>query len=189
MRATLIILCIIFIQCETPQERIQTLPLKQVVEIINTSLENTNTELEKDNHHISNATITLKTIYDKSAGGSFKLFIKASHNEDLSNASKFIFQYKKDRQGKTIDNSNTQYTGSNLFENELTNAIKSAVNDWQETQISINGLSKNTFSVDLAFTVKTNTKGGIEFKVCGTDIGANAECGKTAMHTISLCFQ
>jgi len=101
MRATLIILCIIFIQCETPQERIQTLPLKQVVEIINKSLDNTNTELKKDNHHISNATISLKTIYDKSAGGNFKLFIKASHNEELSNASKFVLQYKEDRQEKT----------------------------------------------------------------------------------------
>jgi len=188
MRIIYLILCLSFIQCGTRQNHVQTLPLKQVVDIINQSLDNTNTDLTKTNHYITSAKISLKTIYDVSAGGSFKLFVKASHSEDIANASKFVFQYDREKNEELVGDSCSEDMGAKLFENELTNAIKSAVDQWHETHVTINGLSKKSFSVEIAFTVKTDTKGGVEFKICGAGIGADVDCGKTAIHTISLTF-
>ena len=164
------------------EKKSETLPLDSIITTINNSLDKANENLKDKNLDIKSAKIALKTSYVKSGGGGFKLFVKASKKWELEKASTLIFVYEKPTE-KSLE----------LFEitdfaEKLTNAIVEAATQWQNATKTINGLSKSTFSVELSFSVKKTTGGGIEFEIWGVGIDLGKDYEKTAVHEISLTF-
>ena len=159
--------------------------MDSIIKIINNSLDKANENLTAKDLDIESAKITLKTSYDQSGGGGFKLFAKASKKWELEKASTLTFLYEKPTK-KSL-----KPIGDNDFAHKLTNAIVEAATEWQNATKTINGLSKSTFSVDLSFSVKKTTGTGIEFEIeiWGVGIDLNYDYEKTAVHEISLTFK
>lgn len=163
------------------KEEIKTYPLESIITIINNSLDKANEELTGEDPKIEKTKITLKTVYDKSGGGGFKLFVKASKKWELEKASSVTFEYKKvDKKMKISE--------EKIFEKNLTNAIVSAANQWKKAQ-EITGLSKSNFIVDLSFVVINTIDGGVEFEIWDAGINLFGKYRKTAVHSVSLTFE
>jgi len=158
-----------------------------MITIINNSLDKANERLDSIDLDVKSATITLKTSYDKSGGGGFKLFVKASKKWQLEKVNTMKFVYEK--VNKVNLKSVGYYNNEKVFEKNLTNAIVSAANQWQNTTQTIEGLSKKSFSIEMSFMVKKITKGGIEFEIFGAGIDISGDYERTAVHTISLSFK
>jgi len=161
----------------------ETLPLDSIITIINNSLDKANEKLKAKKLDIKSAEIALKTSYDQSVGGGFKLFAKASKKWELEKTSTLTFVYEKptEKSKKHIEDYH--------FALKLTNAIVEATSQWQNANKTINGLSKSTFSVNLSFSVKETTAAGIEFEIWGVGIDVGSDYEKTAVHEILLTFK
>jgi hypothetical protein len=169
------------------QEEKATIPLEAMITIINNSLDKANERLSANSLDVSTAEITLKTSYDKSGGGGFKIFVKASKKWELEKANTMKFVYEK------ADKINTKsikfFDNKPVFEENLTNAIVNAANQWQETTKTITGLSKSKFLVEISFMVKNTNETGIEFEIWGIGLDLGVDFEKTAVHTVALTFK
>ena len=187
MKNLLLILILLTGTALFAQDKSETFPLESMIKIINNSLDKANERLVSKNLDIKTAEITLKTVYDKSAGGGFKLFVKASKKWELEKASTMTFEYEK--VNKTRQKSIEFFNNKEVFEENLTNAIVGAATQWYNTSQTVTGLSKSKFSVEISFSVKNVTEAGIEFEIWGAGIDLGGDYEKTAVHTISLTFK
>lgn len=169
------------------QDKPETFPLEAMIKIINNSLDKANDKLNDQALDIKTAEITLITSYDKSGGGGFKLFVKASKKWELEKANTMKFVYEK--VDKTNQKSVEFFDNKKVFEQNLTNAIVSAANQWQKTTATVEGLSKSKFSVEISFMVKNITEAGIEFEIWGAGIDIGGDYEKSAVHTVFLTFK
>jgi hypothetical protein len=169
------------------QDKNETFPLEAMIAVVNNSLEKANERLSATSLDIKTAEITLKTSYDKSGGGGFKIFVKASKKWELEKANTMTFVYEKAEKinEKAVD----FFDNKKVFEKNLTTAIVSAASQWQKTTATVKGLSKSKFSVEISFMVKDITDGGIEFEIWGVGLDIGGEYEKTAVHTVSLTFK
>lgn len=168
-------------------EEKETIPLEAMITIINNSLDKANEQLSTTALDIRTAEITLKTSYDKSGGGGFKIFVKASKKWELEKANTMKFVYEK--ADKINKKSVEFFNNEKVFEQNLTDAIVSAANQWQKTTATVEGLSKSKYSVDISFMVKNITTAGIEFEIWGVGLDVGGDYEKTAVHTVSLTFK
>lgn len=169
------------------EEKVKTFPLESMILIINNSLDRANEQLNSEVLNIKTAEITLKTSYDKSGGGGFKLFVKASTKWELEKANTMKFVYEK--ADKTNPKSVEFFNNEKVFEENLTNAIVSAANQWKKATKTVEGLSKSKFTVEISFMVKNIKEAGIEFEIFGAGIDIGGDYEKMAVHTISLTFK
>ena len=179
----------------TAQKTSKTIPLDSMIEIINGCMINANAQLSKRGFplkkvEIKSAEISLTTSYDASGGGEFKLLVKAGKRWELekTNTMKFVFE-KIEKSEKSGQKSFPDLQNKIKFEKSLTNAIISAVDQWQNSTQSITGLSKSEFSVEISFMVKETTSAGIEFEIWGIGVDSSADYENSAVHTIALTFK
>jgi hypothetical protein len=189
MKKSILILTTLFFSLTlfAQEEQKETIPLDAMITIINNSLDKANERLSTSSLDVRTAEITLKTSYDKSGGGGFKIFVKASKKWELEKANTMKFVYEK--ADKINEKSVEFFDNKMIFEKNLTDAIVSAANQWQKTTASVDGLSKSKFSVEISFMVKNITDGGIEFEIWGVGLDIGGDYENTAVHTVSLTFK
>ena len=158
----------------TPKD--QTAELNDVIERINVAL----TEVQRvtDLPKLKTATVKLETTYDKSGGGGFKIFVKASRKWTKGSSSSITYKYE----------AIASIAESKVKADDLVRIIKDAAIAYQKSE-SILGLEKKSFEVEVAFSIKKNTAGGIEFEVYGISIDAGSEWERMVGHTITLEFE
>jgi hypothetical protein len=154
-------------------------PLDEIVSIINKSLEKAQNNLK--GIQIESADLTLKTSYSKQGGGGFKLLLKASKKWEVENANSLTFRFEK------VSPATENYEKFRKLD-YLTNALIDAAKQWNNLKKTISGLKKKNFSVEVSFTVKKNTEGGIEFEIIGVGVNVEGSLENTAVHTIKLTF-
>lgn len=64
-----------------------------------------------------------------------------------------------------------------IFEENLTNVVVNAANQWKNISTVINRLSKSDFSINISFLAKNITGASVEFEIFGAsiDVGGNYE--------------
>ncbi|WP_116790286.1 trypco2 family protein [Flavobacterium psychrotrophum] len=169
------------------QTSTETLPLDQVITIINNSLDSASNQLKDVKLNITEAEVSLSTIYDKSGGGGFKIFVKAEKKWELEKTSTMTYSYKKVEQIEKINKSLESL--DNSFKNSLTKAIVQAAKQWKDSSNTVKGLNKDSFSVEISFAFTSSGGAGFEVEVWGIGLDASVNLENTAVHTISLTFK
>lgn len=162
----------------------KTYELDSMITKVNNSIKKASEKLGTD-LTIQSAEITLKTVYDKSFGGGFKLFVKANHSWELEKASTLTFYYTELQKNEKKSEEKIK----EAFEDNLTNAIVCVAEQWKNTSVPINGLKKDNYSVEISFIVTKNSTAGIEFEIWGVGLDSEGTYETSAVHTISLAFK
>ncbi|WAC42234.1 trypco2 family protein [Pedobacter sp. SL55] len=163
------------------KDDIETFELKEIVSLINNSLEKASKELDVSMQpKLQSAEITLSTIYNKTGGGGFKIIAKASKKWQLERSTTLTFSYEKNNNKGLLTLS---------FEVHLKDAVVAASQQWAGASTGVTGLSKKEFSVELSFSLKKSGSGGVEFEVWGIGIDASVDVDKTVAHKVKLTFK
>lgn len=165
-------------------QTLQTAPLNDIVKLVNNSLDKAEKDLVDSKVKIDKAVIKLETAQDFTAGGGFKIIIKAGADYSRERATRMTFEYTTP---PAIENKDVGVK-PRKFEKKLVKAIKEAAKQWKGAK-DIDGLVASSFTVDLAFTVKLEGELGVEFEVWGVGVDLGGEGSKSAVHTISLSFK
>lgn len=174
------------------QGQVATYPLTSAITLINNSLAKANIQLGPGKPVIQTAKITLKAAYDKSIGGGFKFLIKMSGKSELERVCSLTFTFKKIEPTESFRKEN--FANKEDFEENLTNAIVTAANQWMHASGVIAGLSKSEFKIEISFSAKSSASGGLEFEIGIPDIGnfginASKDQERTVVHSITLTFK
>lgn len=185
----LVALCLVgnFLFSQKQKLSTNTYPLEDMITTINNSLSNAKSNLKDSTIEIQKAEIALETSYDTSAGGEFKLFVKASKKWQLQKANTIKYVYEK----SSIANlkSDNKKNLFHSFEDNLTKAIVKAATQWLQTKRLVNGLDRSEFSVEISFMVKKITSAGVEFEIWGLGADIGGEYENSAVHTVTLTFK
>lgn len=150
--------------------------LNKVIERINFSLKQAQNELV--GIALTEASVTLETISAKSGGGGFKIFVKASKKWSKEASSSVTYSFGPPQ--KTEEKA--------LVKDQLATIIKNAAEQYKKS-IPIETLVKNSFEVEISFSLKNTTEGGIEFKLFGIELEGGVDFEKTVFHKIVLKFE
>jgi hypothetical protein len=154
----------------------ETVELKDVIERINAAL----AEAQKSPEAASllSATIKLETAYDKSGGGGFKVFAKASRKWAKGASSSVTYKYSTPITITSLESKN----------DELVAIIKDAAKNFKNNS-SIAGLEKDKFEIEIAFSVTKTSSAGVEFEVYGVGVDISGDSERKVAHTITLEFK
>ncbi|MFK8037283.1 MAG: hypothetical protein AB8B74_03250 [Crocinitomicaceae bacterium] len=164
------------------KQQTETMTLKSIVETINNSIEGTAAELEGVS--IQKAEITLQTVFDKTSGGGFKIFVKAKKQWNRTKSSSINYSFVPKKDIKEL----TTFSKDNM-EKHLSTAIEKAAKEWKSMQTSITGLEKSEFSISISFTAKNINSAGIEFEILGISFDGGRDWNRAVVHSIELTFK
>ncbi|HQV38932.1 MAG: hypothetical protein IPL81_10110 [Flavobacteriales bacterium] len=164
---------------------IETRGLDEVVQEVNIGIGLAREDLKANGLEISTAEVTLKTIRSTDAGGGFKIFVKASKKWQLEKASSVKYSYAKMESLVAMDSTK----GKEKLHEALRKAISASAAQWKRASSAIQGLEKNSFTIEISFGVTKSTSGGVEFEVWGVGLDLEGSKELTASHSISLTFK
>lgn len=159
-----------------------TCELNSIIDQINNSLNDAESELNPIK--IKKAEIEFEIVYDKSGGGGFKIFAKASKMWEKEYSSSIKFSYEPPKP-------DTLLNGFVKSDFNFSDALRKAVIDAAKMYSSakkIGTLEKNSFEVKIAFSLNNTSEGGVEFEIWGIGIDISGAIGKKVVHTITLEF-
>ena len=129
---------------------------------------------------LQGGSVTLETIATQSGGGGFKIFVKASRKWQKEASSSVTYNFSK--------------PGVSALEisadqpDQLAEIIKQTTEQFKKT-MTIDGLVKESFEVEISLSIKKVTELGVEFELfdVGFDVGGDME--KRVFHKITLKFK
>lgn len=159
-----------------------TCELNRIIEQINNSLQDAKSELKSIK--IKKAEIELEIGYDKSGGGGFKIFAKASKKWEKEYSSSMKFSYELPQQDTSLNG----FVKSDFnFSKTLSKAVIDAAKMYSSSK-KIGVLEKSSLEVKIAFSLNNTTDGGVEFEIWGIGVDISGAIGKKVVHTITLEF-
>jgi hypothetical protein len=127
---------------------------------------------------LQEASITLENVVSVTKGGGFKIFAKASKKWTKESSSSVTYNFtpaKSLTAEKNLDN--------------LAKSIIDAVENYKKLKDNpISKMAATSFELEIAFTIKDNGSGGVEFELWGISVDAGIEQEKSAVHKIKLKF-
>lgn len=177
---TVICTCI-FINFSTAQKDMKSPPLAKIAEIINASLIEAKPSIDKYNVLLTGAQVTLKTTFNKQAGGGFKIIAKGNYNISSEKINIITYSYKLPKDSCIVKNI------EDVCE-ELKSSIEKAAMEFGSNLTQVSGLEKESFSVEVSFAVSVNKGGGVEFEIFGIGLDLSGDIDKAAVHKIKLTF-
>jgi len=78
--------------------------------------------------------------------------------------------------------------GIKLADNRLSDIIVSTARNFHDLNQTIGDLTKDSFSIDLVFSIENDTSLGLSFDIIGLSVDAGAEFDKTVTHELKLTF-
>ncbi len=150
--------------------------LNDVIAQINKSLKEAQNELEGIT--LKEASVNLETTSSKTGGGGFKIFVKASRKWSKETTSSVTFNFGPPSK-----------TGEKALRKDLLAiAIKDAAIQYKAS-IPVGSLVRNSFEVEISFSLKKNTETGVEFELFGVELEGGADFEKTVFHKMNLKFE
>lgn len=160
-------------------------PLEEVVGAIQTQYEAAIKELEKQNIknvEIESADISLKVSREISGTGEFKvLIIKPSASYTNSHSTTVTYSLVK----------KPSVGGNNKLakDDRLKDLIVASAKNFNDLRGTIGPLTKDSFGLDIVFSVKWEAGIGIEFDLWGIGADLSGATGKEIEHEMSLKFK
>lgn len=159
----------------------KTADLKSVIALINESLKIAEKDLQKHNVTLSEAEITLTTISEKSGGGGFKIFAKASGKwyKEITNTVTYKFVTPKVSPDEKLSKTTTRFA----------EAIVNSAAAYRLTG-DLAKLVKDGFEQEISFSIKAEKGAGVELELFGIlEIEGGVDFTNTVEHSAKLTFR
>jgi hypothetical protein len=132
---------------------------------------------------ITDAEITLKIAKESTAGGEIKVLIgKATKERTVSASTSVTYLLTKD--------ANKTGSGKKVFvDQKLKDVIVAAAREFSSLDVAIGDLVKDSFNVDIIFSIQNTKGGGLSFEIQNVGADATGSWSRTVEHGMTLTFK
>lgn len=171
-----------------------SLTIENLIQVINTSLENSQLILKSQNVKIKSAVLALETSYSTTGKVGFDIWLLSSAKKwARANTNTFTLSFEEpDAKSDLTEELKLKYQKGiipkELTPEILTQAILNSATIYNQSS-NITSLVKDNFTMKLSFRINDETDGGLAIEVFGLGISGDGNLSNTFTHSITLKFE